>query len=183
MQDSADRRREPVPIGFRGRLLHRFAKLLLAAVTVGLFTNTGKHVQSAEQQRVPNIVLILADDVGVEPLGCYGGESYDTPRLDALARDGTRFNHCYSMYACHPTRVCLLTGRYPFRFDDAPWGGFPRSAQSETLAHVLKQAGYATAIAGKWQLALMKNDLEHPARLGFDQWCLFGWHEGPRYQP
>lgn len=129
----------------------------------------------------PNILLILADDVGVEPLGCYGGQLYDTPRLDALARSGERFTHCYAMPVCHPTRVCLLTGRYPYRLGNPRWGTFPRQAEDKTFAHVMKRAGYATAVAGKWQLTMMKNDLDHPRRLGFDQWCLFGWHEGPRY--
>jgi arylsulfatase A len=61
------------------------------------------------------------------------------------------------------------------------WGTFPASAESQTLAVQLQRAGYATAVAGKWQLTLLKNDLEQPHRLGFDTYCLFGWHEGPRY--
>ncbi|MFQ5733429.1 MAG: sulfatase-like hydrolase/transferase, partial [Planctomycetaceae bacterium] len=131
--------------------------------------------------RPPNIVLIMADDVGVETLGSYGGESYKTPHIDALAKGGLRFNHCYSMPVCHPTRIALLTGRYPFRLKHPRWGSFPKAEEENTLAHLLKRAGYATAIAGKWQLAMQKNDPRHPQRLGFDQSCLFGWHEGPRY--
>lgn len=129
----------------------------------------------------PNIVFILADDVGIEALGCYGGESYETPRLDALAKSGTRFDYGFSMAVCHPTRVCFLTGQYPFRLGHPRWGSFPKSAEEATIASVLKKAGYATAVAGKWQLTLLKNDLDHPHRLGFDDYCLFGWHEGPRY--
>ncbi|HIM30593.1 MAG TPA: Cerebroside-sulfatase, partial [Planctomycetes bacterium] len=63
----------------------------------------------------PNIVLIMADDVGCDAIGCYGGESYPTPHIDRLAADGMRFKHCYSMPSCHPTRIFLLTGRYPRR--------------------------------------------------------------------
>jgi arylsulfatase A len=129
----------------------------------------------------PNIVLIMADDLGIETLGCYGGTSYRTPHLDRLAATGMRFEHCYSMPVCHPTRVCLLTGRYPFRLNNPEWGTFPASAETQTFAHVLERAGYATAIAGKWQLTMLKDDLDHPHRLGFDTYCLFGWHEGPRY--
>ena len=60
----------------------------------------------------PNILLIMADDVGVDVLGCYGGESYKTPRLDALAAGGMRFEHCYSMPVCHPTRITLMTASF-----------------------------------------------------------------------
>ncbi len=126
----------------------------------------------------PNVVLIMADDVGSEVLGCYGGRSYGTPNLDALAASGMRFAHCYSMPVCHPTRLTLMTGRYPFR-NPTRWGSWPEGAV--TFAHVLKKAGYTTAVAGKWQLTLMKNHPNHARELGFDQSALFGWHEGPRY--
>ena len=129
----------------------------------------------------PNILLILADDVGREVLGCYGGESYETPNIDALAAGGQRYEHCYSMPVCHPTRISLLTGRYPRTLSNPKWGSFPREEESRTIAAVMKDAGYATVVAGKWQLSLMKKDLQQPARMGFDQWRLFGWHEGPRY--
>jgi arylsulfatase A len=129
----------------------------------------------------PNLLLILADDVGREVLGCYGGRSYATPRLDELASGGIRFQHCYSMPVCHPTRICLLTGRYPKTLGNPAWGSFPRDEEEHTFAAMLKRAGYKTAVAGKWQLSLMRNDLMQPARMGFQQWSLFGWHEGPRY--
>jgi arylsulfatase A len=73
-----------------------------------------------------------------------------------------------------------MTGRYPFRLNSG-WGTFPKAEEEHTIAHVLKRAGYTTAIAGKWQLALMKSDITQPARLGFDAWSVFGWHEGARY--
>ena len=129
----------------------------------------------------PNILLILADDVGREVLGCYGGRSYATPQLDRLATGGIRYTHAYAMPSCHPTRISLLTGQYPFRLGHPDWGTFPQAAEDRALANVLKQAGYATAIAGKWQLTLLKDDPGYPRRLGFDESCLFGWHEGPRY--
>ena len=138
-------------------------------------------VTSAVAADQPNIVLILADDVGCEPLGCYGGTSHQTPNIDALAQSGMRFTHCYSMPVCHPTRVCLMTGRYPMHIGNPRWGSFPKSLEQQTIAHVMKNAGYATAVAGKWQLALLGKDLGQPNRMGFDEYCLFGWHEGPRY--
>lgn len=129
----------------------------------------------------PNIVFILADDVGDQAIGCYGGTSYSTPRVDALAAGGMRFRHCYSMPVCHPTRLTLLTGQYPFRIPSAPWGTFPRHLEMTTVANRLRDLGYATAVAGKWQLTLLRDEPDHPRRLGFERWSLFGWHEGPRY--
>ena len=127
-----------------------------------------------------NIVLIMADDVGCEPIGVYGGQRWKTPQIDALANDGMRFNHCFSMPVCHPSRISLMTGKYPFRFG-AKWGSFPREEEGHSLAAVLRRCGYRTAIAGKWQLCLMKDDPMQPRRMGFDEWCLFGWHEGARF--
>jgi arylsulfatase A len=128
--------------------------------------------------------LILADDVGREVLGCYGGTSYRTPHIDRLASNGMRFEHAYVMAVCHPTRTTLLTGQYPFRLGHPEWGTFPREAEKRTLAALLQQAGYATAVAGKWQLTLLEDDLGQPNRMGFDEYCLYGWHEGPwYYQP
>ena len=131
-----------------------------------------------DAEKRPNIVLIMADDVGSEVLGCHGGTSYRTPRLDALAGTGTRFTNCYSMPVCHPSRLTIMTGQYPFRHP-TKWGSWPQGVT--TFAHVLKQAGYATAVAGKWQLTLQKDDPTHPAQLGFDESAVFGWHEGPRF--
>ncbi len=129
----------------------------------------------------PNIVFILADDVGREVLGCYGGVDYPTPNLDALAESGARFTHAYSMPVCHPSRTTLLTGCYPRTIGNPKWGSFPAELEDQTVAQALKQAGYRTAVAGKWQLCLLKKDPSHPQRLGFEKSSLFGWHEGARY--
>ena len=136
---------------------------------------------SSQDVDQPNILFIMVDDVGCDALACYGGNSFKTPNLDALAETGMLFQHCFSMPVCHPTRICLLTGRYPFRLKHPRWGTFPKVEETNTFAHMMKSCGYATAIAGKWQLAMLGNELDHPHRLGFDQYCLFGWHEGPRY--
>jgi arylsulfatase A len=130
------------------------------------------------ERRRPNIVLIMADDVGREILGCYGGSSYRTPNLDRLAETGVRFTHCYSCAKCAPSRVKIMTGRYQFRTTDK-WGYIP--AEERTFGHVLSGSGYATAIAGKWQMALLKSDPTHVRKMGFQESCVFGWHEGPRY--
>ncbi len=145
-----------------------------------LFTTFGccKSASAAER---PNILFILADDVGQEVLGCYGGQSYDTPHLDELARTGMMFRHGFSMPVCHPTRLTLMTGKYPFRHGQVTWGDFPKNEESTTWSNLLTQNGYSTYIAGKWQLCLLRDDPLHPRRLGFQQSDLFGWHEGPRY--
>jgi arylsulfatase A len=126
----------------------------------------------------PNIVFIMADDVGCEVLGCYGGTSYKTPNLDRLAQTGVRFTHCYSSPVCAPSRVKIMTGRYGFR-NYKKWGHIP--PEEITFGYVLKDAGYATALAGKWQMVLQKKDPDHVTKMGFDKNCVFGWHEGPRY--
>lgn len=147
-------------------------------VAIGLASLLGRDASAVER---PNVLIILADDVGRDAIGCYGGRSQETPNVDQLAADGMRFDYGYVMPVCHPTRTTLLSGRYPFRQGNAKWGSYPADEESTTFASLLRNAGYATAIAGKWQLALQKNDLQHPRRMGFDESCLFGWHEGPRY--
>ena len=154
------------------------------AIFVSLFAIVSVSTKMLAEEQRPNILFIFADDVGQEVLGCYGGESYPTPHLDELARTGMKFSHGFSMPVCHPSRLTLMSGKYPFRFGNVRWGDYPKSEEGLTFANRMQKAGYKTAIAGKWQLCLMKDDLMHPKRLGFDHWDLFGWHEGPRfYEP
>ncbi|MEQ8556507.1 MAG: sulfatase-like hydrolase/transferase [Cyclobacteriaceae bacterium] len=129
----------------------------------------------------PNILFILADDVGQEVLSCYGAESYHTPHLDELARTGMRFQHTYSMPTCFPSRLTIMTGKYPARYGTLTWGDFPESEEQNTFSNLMQANGYVTGIAGKWQLCVLGDDPQHPARLGFQHAEVFGWHEGPRY--
>lgn len=114
------------------------------------------------RKRPPNIVLIMADDVGREVLGCYGGTSYATPNLDRLAETGVRFTHAYSSAKCSPSRVKIMTGRYQFRTTEE-WGHIPPGER--TFGHMLAEAGYATAVAGKWQMVLQKDDPTHVQKM------------------
>ncbi|MFC2085300.1 sulfatase-like hydrolase/transferase, partial [Bacteroidota bacterium] len=130
------------------------------------------------RKQKPNIIFILADDLGTEVLGCYGGKTYQTPNINRLAEKGVRFNHCYSAPVCSPSRVNLLTGRYGFRTGQE-WGKLPQD--EITIAQILRKNDYKTGIAGKWQMALLKDNPNHIKQMGFDESCVFGWHEGPRY--
>ena len=114
-----------------------------------LFFLTTPMICSAADVSRPNIILIMADDVGVDAIGCYGGESYPTPNIDKFAQSGMRFQHCYSMPSCHPTRITLLTGRYPRRIGNPKWGSFPKDKEKQTIGSIIKDAGYATAVADR----------------------------------
>ncbi|NNJ25942.1 sulfatase-like hydrolase/transferase [Alienimonas chondri] len=123
----------------------------------------------------PNVLLILADDLGVEALGCYGGTSYETPNLDRLAAGGRRFTHCFSNPYCSPSRAELLTGREPLHngiprviFDPQNHREFLDPAREQTVANLFRDAGYATAAAGKWQLSFL-TQRDTPHALGFDR--------------
>ena len=150
----------------------------LRLILIGLAFSLATSAVAAEK---PNIILIMADDVGIEGLGCYGGASYKTPHLDKMASEGIRFTHAYSQPLCTPTRIQLMTGKYNHR----NWISFGILDPSEqTFGHALSAAGYATAIIGKWQLqSYDPPDLPgaekrrgtgmHPKDTGFDEYALF----------
>jgi len=115
----------------------------------------------------PNIVLIMADDLGYECLGCDGGTSYHTPNLDRLAAEGVRFTNAFCTPLCSPTRIEIMTGRYGFR-NYRGWGVL--DPKEVTVGHLLRKAGYATCVSGKWQLARFDRpeNADQPRRAGFD---------------
>jgi arylsulfatase A len=124
----------------------------------------------------PNVVLIMADDIGWECFGAYGGQDYKTPRLDALCRAGVQMTHCYSTPLCTPSRVQIMTGKYNFR--NYTHFGF-LSPNERTFGQMMREQGYATAIAGKWQLNGLANllpgwdDTTRPHHFGFDEYLLW----------
>ncbi len=135
----------------------------------------------AADARPPNIIFILADDLGIDNLGCYGSDKHKTPNLDKLAASGTRFETCYAAPVCGPSRCLLVTGRYAFRtggLGNQSWranGPGAKSADESPLPRLLKQAGYATGMAGKWRQVG-----ETPRDWGFDEYTTdptaSGWY-------
>ena len=115
----------------------------------------------------PNIILIMADDMGYEALSSNGSESCKSPNLDKLAAEGVRFTNCFSNPICTPSRAKIMTGQYNVR-NYVKFGILDRG--QTTFAHQLKEAGYATAIAGKWQLGKEKDAPQH---FGFEKSCLW----------
>lgn len=134
----------------------------------------------------PNIIFILLDDLGKEWVSCYGAEDIETPNIDQLAESGIRFDHVYSMPQCTPSRVCLLTGQYPYRngwinhWDVPRWGAGARydvEAYPCNLGLKMREAGYATAAAGKWQINDFRVEPDAMDKAGFDDWCMWTGYE------
>lgn len=116
-------------------------------------------ILKAKEYKKPNIVFILADDLGYGDLSCYGQEKFETPHIDELARNGMRFTQCYSgTTVSAPSRSCLLTGTHSGHtyvrgnMELKPEGQFPLPAEARTIFEVLKEAGYQTSAFGKWGL-------------------------------
>ncbi len=157
----------------------------------------------------PNIILIMADDLGAECLGCYGGQSYETPNLDKLASKGIRFENAYASPVCTPSRVEIMTGRYAFRTESTQLGDFfgpngnilpadklqkalenppywkdqkPHKLDEPLFSTLMKSAGYKTCILGKWQLGYFYRYPDQPKDFDFDEYSLWTWFGDDDYQ-
>lgn len=158
---------------------------LLKTIGLGVAGLTVREVMSARNlsagetsKNKPNIVLIMADDLGYECLGCYGSTSYKTPVLDELAGTGVRFEHCYAQPLCTPSRVQIMTGKYNFR-NYTVFGSL--DPKETTFGHIIQRSGYVTCVAGKWQLYGGGNGTS-PDKAGFDEYCLWQVKDrGSRY--
>lgn len=160
----------------------QFLRSAGAALAAGAAANVLSRVAWAQQSQPaakPNIVFILADDLGIEGLGCFGSQAYSTPNLDGLAAAGIRFTRGYVNPLCSPTRVAVMTGRYNCR-NYHGWGVFDPTKE-KTFGHVLKEAGYATALAGKWQFDDFSKHPNHVRDSGFDEYLAWIWHGTERY--
>ncbi len=150
--------------------------LLVASLTAGSFFSTAQP---------PNILIILADDLGYEALGAYGGLDYNTPELDTMANQGVRFDRAYTSPVCTPTRVSLHTSLYTS--DHGHTRVLPvHNGTSDivdfiampTFAQLLRGAGYRTSLTGKWQLATYDKNPTHLSDSGFDSWNIWQiWRE------
>src|SRR5438876_6356193 len=155
----------------------------LAGMALALFPPAGLAAGPAPK-RPPNIVFILADDLGWTDLGCQGSKYYETPNIDRLAASGLRFTSHYHSQNCAPTRACLMTGQYAPRTGVYTVGTLERGMAKgrkmvvpenvvnlpldrRTVADALKRGGYVTGIFGKWHLG-QKGDY-HPGKRGFDE--------------
>jgi arylsulfatase A-like enzyme len=142
---------------------------------------TGWTQERKESKKRPNIIVIVGDDMGYADIGCHGCKDIATPNIDSIAQNGVRFTNGYvSCPVCSPTRAGLVTGRYQQRFGHEFNPGAPREGTKEnvglpltevTIANVLKSAGYATGIVGKWHLGNAPHF--HPLKRGFDEYFGF----------
>ncbi len=169
------------PAEFFGYLLHPLATLILATCVLCASNQTANCEQKPSAGRAPNIVLILADDLGYGDLGCYGQQVIATPHLDRMAREGMRFTHFYAgATVCAPSRSVLMTGQHHGRTRVRGNAGATNpQAQAlrpddVTVSKVLQQAGYRTALIGKWGLGDVGAAATGlPRKHGFDQF--FGY--------
>ena len=146
-------------------------KLILLLWTIVLL-----HVHAAER---PNIILVMVDDMGRDWISCYGA-THATPNIDRLAEQGVRYETAWCTPICTPTRVTLLTGQYPFHhgwiqhYDVPRWGGTGlRADRFTTFARLLREAGYSTAIGGKWQINHLGKEPDALEKHGFDEHCVW----------
>lgn len=132
-------------------------KVTLFAVILSLTFTAVSGQRPKKQDSQPNILVILVDDMGFSDLGCFGSE-ISTPNIDKLADQGIRYTHMYNTAKCHSSRVSLLSGRYPFQ------AGNTSLQHSVTVAEVLQESGYFTAMTGKWHLD------KEPTDFGFNRY-------------
>ncbi len=136
---------------------------------------------SATSALRPNIVFMMIDDLGAEAVGNYGGESYQTPHMDKLATQGMKFENAFAMPMCMIARATLMSGRYGFRsglpsnIDPVARTGDGWGKDEITVANLLQNAGYTTAISGKWHLCQFDRHPDHLTKKGFEYQNAWAW--------
>ena len=153
--------------------------LRLTAILTALWISLPAQAERADH---PNVIVIMADDIGAEGLACYGSTIYTTPNLDRMAAEGLRFENAYATPLCTPTRVMIMSGLYPprtgFRALIGKGEGVRMPASIRTFGHDFRAAGYATAVTGKWQLGKFDEFPDQPVEHGFDEYCMWTWVYG-----
>ena len=140
---------------------------------LSLMAAGGSAAPAAGTNRPPNVIFILADDLGYGDLGCYGQKQIQTPNLDRMAAEGMKFTRCYAgSTVCAPSRAALMTGQHTGHCRIRGNSTMPLAPEDVTVAEVLKNVGYQTAAIGKWGLGL-EHSTGHPNLQGFDEW--FGY--------
>ena len=164
-----------------GRESFRVLALIAAAAVLG--PGFAWAAGRKSEGRPPNLIVLMADDLGAKELSCYGNQDHHTPNLDRLGRTGVQFNTCYSAPICHPTRFEIMTGQYGchngvYHFPGRRGGPDPKGPADQIVNHVtfaqmLKPEGYATAMSGKWQLSGKVPTLVYET--GFDEYCMWAY--------
>src|SRR5688500_9347141 len=147
-------------------------RLVFLLLVLPVITNAQEKELGKKESR-PNIIYILADDLGIGNVSCYGADNYSTPNIDELAKNGIRFSHSYTAPLCGPSRALILTGRYAFRTGATSQRSTGRlnPAEEVLIPTILKKAGYVTSAIGKWsQLPL------NPSDFGFEDYMRFKGH-------
>jgi arylsulfatase A len=171
------------PAALPGSLLRRIGMLLLISGIASAATGAVFSGEDEDNRRVPNILLIVVDDLGWSDLACYGADVHGTPRIDRLARQSVKFTEAYAAApVCSPTRASIMTGKHPARLHMTIWHEAAENPPTNrkllppvtvadlpheevTLAEVLHDAGYFTAHVGKWHLGRASH---YPETQGFD---------------
>jgi len=173
MNHSAIREGIRGPDGRRFRIFRSLSvAVALAAIVSPPFPPGSSPVRAADETEVaadrPNVILFLADDVGVSAFSCHGSDSFETPHTDQLAAEGIRFDYAFSHPICGPSRVSLMTGRYPFRTGGLRNGSSQKVDPEEEIpfSRLLHDAGYATFATGKWPWL---GHMENREAWGFDE--------------
>ena len=167
-----------LPVAGPHRPRRSFAAVLVSGLALLALAGGGDGRLAAAEK--PNLIFILSDDLAQGDLGCYGQKLIETPRLDRMAREGTRYTQAYcGTSVCAPSRASLLTGLHsghcPIRgnWEVKPEGQLPLPAQTVTVARLLQRAGYATACMGKWGMGMF-DTTGSPLKQGFDHF--FGYN-------
>lgn len=172
-------KQKKIIIIIKNKQMNTFLKISSVFITCILLV---KSFDANARQEKPNIILIFVDDLGMEALKPYGGHSTATPNIDRLAEEGMLFTHCFANPACSPSRAELLTGSYPSDngiqhvltyFKDST---FLNPNEFKSFANQLKVGGYATAIAGKWNLSYFEKN-NTVKDFGFDEYCLWQMYD------